>query len=387
MAFPGEELNLKPSDYFSKEQIELAKSYKIPKYLMLLAENLLIIIFLSIFILTPLGSKLKILCEQRCHGINWLSAGLYGVFLLVLWEIIIFPLHLYRGYLYEHRFALSNQPLSDWLKQYLLTEVISIIIFFFLVCGFYLIIKKFPYHWWFFSGTAFGIFVVLSAYLLPVLILPLFNKFHRLPEGDLRSITLKISEKAGLKIQEIYVMDASRQTKKGNAFFMGLGSTTRIVLYDTLKDNYPVAETASIIAHEVGHWKYNHIIKGISLCITGGFAFLFCLFILLTRYGISFSLSSPRDIKGLPLILLMIILINLFTLPVQNSISRYFERQADWTSLELTDDPEAFIKVEQRLAIQNLSEITPNNTFVWFLYTHPPVMERIGMGEYFRINR
>jgi len=388
LAWPGEELKLDPGDYFSSGQIEKAKDYRVPKYWMWAGKNLLLIIFLLIFVFTPPGEALKNFCYRVAGIRKWPAPGLYSAILMTLWLIISFPVHFYSAFLYEHKFSLSNQPFSDWFKQYLLSSFIDILVFTIVVSAFYGIVKLFPRYWVLVSGGSFGIFLFLSVYLMPVLILPLFNKFEPLPGGLLRDMTLETGRKGGIEnIEEIYVMDASRQTKKGNAYFLGIGNTTRIVLYDTLKDSYPVDETMAVIAHEAGNWKHNHIIKGILLALAASFLFLSLIFILLTFCGKMFHISSPEDIRGLPLILLVFVLVNIFSLPVQNRISRHFERQADLAALELTDAPQACIKLDQRLAIQNFSEITPSASIVWLLYTHPPVMERIAMAEWYRKNK
>lgn len=386
-AFPGEELKLDPGNYFTPEQINLAENYKLPAYWIWGGKNLLLIIFLSLFVFTSLGPSLENFLNKIIGNKKFLIVPLYGLSLMGLWMIISFPLNFYREFLYEHKYSLTEQSFTDWLYQYLLGEMLSLIIFVFLVSGFYLIIKKSPSYWWILSGAAFAIFLISGTYLMPLIIMPLFNKFTPLTEGELRNITMETGKKAGIEIEEIYVMDASRQTKKGNAYFIGLGNSTRIVLYDTLKDNYPLEETVAVIAHEAGHWKHNHIIKGIIMGILAGFMFLLLIYILLTKYGYLFSLNSPSDIKGLAVILLLFLLINILSLPLQNIISRHFESQSDMTALELTEDPKACIALEKRLALQNLSEITPNKTLVWFLYSHPPVMERIAMAEWYKLEK
>ena len=386
LAFPGEGLNLKAEDYFTQEQIELGREYRVPHYWFFALENLLLIIFLVLFIVTPLNGKLAEFSKTTAGKNTWLISSIYASYLIILWNIIIFPLHLYTGFIYEHKFDLSNQLFPEWIKRYLLAEFLTAAVFIAAITVLYVIIRKFPHHWWILAGTGFSIFVILSTFAIPVLILPLFNKFTPMPEGELRQKTMEIVKKAGINIEDIYVMDASSQTKKGNAFFIGLGSTTRIVLYDTLKD-YSIDETLAIIAHEAGHWKYNHIIKGIIMCITAGFCFLFFLYMLLAKFGHILKISSQSDMKTLPLIILLFIMINLLSLPVQNSISRHFERQSDWTALELTENPSACVKLDQRLAAQNLSEIRPNKFLVWALYTHPPVMERIAMAEWYKTKK
>ncbi len=380
IAFPGEELNLKAEDYFTAEQINLAQNYRIPKYWFFVLETLLSVIFLVLFFLTPLNRVAAEFSNNIAGKHVWLAPSLYASYLIILWNIIIFPLHLYTGFIYEHKFSLSNQIFSDWIKRYLLAEFLTAAVFIIGITVFYLLIRTFPSHWWILAGTGFSTFVILSAFAMPVLILPLFNKFTPMPEGELRQKTIELVKKAGINVKDIYIMDASSQTKKGNAYFIGLGSTTRIILYDTLKD-YSIDETLAIIAHEAGHWKYHHIIKGIGMCIIAGFCFLFFLYMLLTSMGHILNISSRTDIKALPLIILLFIIINLFSLPVQNMISRHFERQADMTALELTENPSACVKLDQRLAAQNLSEITPNKFLAWALYSHPPVMERIAMAE------
>lgn len=382
-AFPGEELNLKAEDYFTREQINLAQNYRLPKYWLFALEILLAVIFFLLFILTPVNTKLAELSNNISGKYMWIATSIYATCIIVIWNIIIFPLHLYTGFIYEHKFSLSNQFLSDWIKRYLLAEFLTAAVFIAGVTIFYLLIRKFPCHWWILAGTGFSIFVILSTFAMPVLILPLFNKFTPLPDGKLKEKTIELVKKAGINIRDIYVMDASSQTKKGNAYFIGIGSSTRIVLYDTLKD-YSIDETLAIIAHEAGHWKYHHIIKGITMCIIAGFCFLFFLYMLLTKMGHILNISSPSDIKTLPLIILLFIIINLMSMPVQNMISRHFERQSDMAALELTENPSACIKLDQRLAVQNFSEITPNKFLAWALYTHPPVMERIAMAEWYR---
>lgn len=374
--------NLNPLNYFTGEQIEVAKNYKSPKYVMFLIENLLLFVFLLIFIFTSAGVKVNSLCENLVKG--KITCPFFGFILISLWLILIFPINFYRGFLYERKFGLSEQPFKDWLFQYILSDVIFIIFFVVSVTIFYTVVKRFPKTWWLFSATGFAVFVIAGAYLLPVMIMPLFNKFTPLPPGELRNITIDIGKKAGIgNIEEIYIMDASRQTKKANAYFVGLGGTTRIVLYDTLK-NYSIHETASIIAHEGGHWKHRHIIKGIFLTTISGLLFFFLLYLFFERYGNKFGFSSAYDIKTLPFILFLVFFINITTLPIQNSISRYFERQSDMTSLEITNNPDAMISLQKKLALQNMSEITPAKFTVWYLFTHPPVMERIEMAERFK---
>ena len=186
-------------------------------------------------------------------------------------------------------------------------------------------------------------------------------------------------------MEEVYQADASRRTRKGNAYFTGLGATKRIVLYDTLITQSDPEAVELVLAHEMGHWAHAHIWKGIALTLVGmGFA-LWCGARVLAWAGArgAFHLAGPADVAGLPLFLLLLFVLNLASLPLQSAISRHFERQADRASLELTKNPAAFIRAEVDLARTNLADLDPPPALVWLLYTHPPVAERIRMAEAF----
>ncbi|MEQ8225740.1 MAG: hypothetical protein ABRQ37_25735, partial [Candidatus Eremiobacterota bacterium] len=142
MAFPGEELNLKAEDYFTGEQINLAQNYRVPKYWLFAMETLLSVIFLVLFFLTPLNRSTAEFSNNLANRHMWLAPSVYASYLIILWNIIIFPLHLYTGFIYEHKFSLSNQFLADWIKRYLLAEVLTAAVFIAGVTIFYLLIRK-----------------------------------------------------------------------------------------------------------------------------------------------------------------------------------------------------------------------------------------------------
>jgi STE24 endopeptidase len=225
--------------------------------------------------------------------------------------------------------------------------------------------------------------------------------------------------RAGVPVNEILVMDASRQGKHTNAYFTGFGSTRRIVLYDTLlKPLYSVSpqsaagvigmagsplpnaptsaaalvvdhhrrvadEIDTILAHEMGHWHHDHIVKGIALAALGAYVGLFAASWLLRRAvgRAPFGLRSPADPAGVPLLLLLSVLGAWLAAPIENKVSRRFESQADMAALQLTDQPEAFIEAEKRLARDNITNVAPTPFSVWLFATHPTAVERIRMAE------
>jgi len=226
--------------------------------------------------------------------------------------------------------------------------------------------------------------------ILPIWIAPLFNTFTPLEKtewGYLREPVAELARRGGVPVDEILVMDASRQGSHTNAYFTGFGGTRRIVLYDTLLRQHMKAkdwrEVEVILAHEMGHWQHDHIVTGIMI---GGVAALagFCLLSWILQRLVGrppLRLTSPHDPAGVPLLMLLVVVGTWLAAPVGNAISRHFERQADLVSLEMTRNPEIFIDAEIRLARDNISNVTPNRWSILFMATHPPAVERIRMAE------
>jgi len=225
--------------------------------------------------------------------------------------------------------------------------------------------------------------------LAPVVIDPLFITIRPLRDATLRERVLTLADRAGIAVEQVYEADASRRTKKGNAYFTGLGATKRIVLYDNLVARSDPAAVQLVVAHEMGHWKHAHIWQGVALSLAGMGMALWCAARVLAWAAErrAFHLTGPADVAGLPVFLLVCFVLSLVGLPIQNAISRHFERQADWASLELTQDPAAFVRAEVDLARSNLADLAPPRPVVWLLYTHPPVAERIRMAETFARGR
>jgi STE24 endopeptidase len=303
--------------------------------------------------------------------------------------------------------------LSDWAKGLALYACQGTVV----LLGLYGLMYLFPRWWWLVAALLGTVLGILYAYLMPEIILPLFNKFTPLEDPYLRERVRVLASKAEVPLSDVLVMDASTRGRHTNAFFIGFDSSRRIVLYDTLLRSHsgisaeslasavgslaggPGALTASsqlaaaqsegyeevesIIGHELGHWRYHHIVKGIALASAGGFVGLFLLSCVL-RWAVDrkpFLLRSPTDPAGLPLVLLLFMLALWVTMPMQNGISRHFERQADETALELAQNPAAFIEAEKRLALDNVSNVAPTPFNVWMFGTHPPTVDRIQMAQ------
>jgi len=371
--------------HFTPEEIARGRAYASGRYGIFAAATALRLAILLVLVLTPASAALRSLAVRAVPAYPSLAVAVYVALLVALFEILMLPLGYYAGFLREHAYGLSTQTAAGWLLDRAKAALLSLALAVPAGVLLSLLWRRYPGRWllpaWGLGGAA----IVLLVALAPVVIDPLFNTIRPLQRPDLRERVLAVAARAGIPVEQVYETDASRRTRKGNAYFTGLGHTKRIVLYDTLIADSSPEEVELVLAHEIGHWKHAHIWKGIGLSILGLGILLWCGARTLEGAArrSAFHLAGPADIAGLPLFLLVLLVLNLAGLPIQNAISRHFERQADRASLELTGDPAAFVRAEVQLARSNLADPAPPAPIVWLLYTHPPVAERIRMAEEF----
>ncbi len=235
-----------------------------------------------------------------------------------------------------------------------------------------------PRSWWLPAAAGSVGFGALLAALAPVLLEPVFNDFTPLPEGETRSDVLELAARAGVKVGEVYSIDASRRTTAANAYVSGLGPTKRVVLYDTLLDRYSRDEIRLVVAHELGHVRHRDVPRNVAYAaVTAPAAAL-------AVQRLSWALSPERGTPGaLPALALAAALISAPLGLVGNRLSRALERRADQFSLELAAAPDAFISFERTIALQNVADLDPPRWVSRLMATHPPTLERIGAAVAF----
>jgi len=372
--------------YFTPEEEARGRAYMRPRYAFAIVGRLLIIPVLLVLGFSSAGAALRDAAARIAGPRPFLTAVGVGVALFLLLLAIGFPLTFYVSYIREKAFGLSTQTPQAWLWDYAKGAALGGLLFVAIVAGWSALARRLPEAW---PLPVWGAAVLLTVLLVagaPVLIDPLFNTFTPLPEGDLRARVAALAERAGIPAGEIYEADASRRTVKANAYVTGLLGTTRIVLYDTLSRTADRDAQEVVVAHELGHWRAGHIGKGIGLSAAGLFGLLWLLWAVehLALRIPRLPLKGAGDPAALPLLLAVGLSVLLLTAPLQHALSRAFEREADEASLELTGKTEAFIQAEVVLARANRADLTPPAWAVFWFYTHPPVLERIGMGEAFR---
>jgi STE24 endopeptidase len=245
------------------------------------------------------------------------------------------------------------------------------------------LIRRDPRRWWVPGSVVVVAFGAITIYAGPVVLDPLFNNFKTL-KGQPRADVLELARRAGVDVGQVYETDASRRTTAANAYVTGLGHTKRVVLYDTLLENFTRDELRLVVAHELGHVHYDDVPRGLLyLLIVAPFGMLAAA--QLTRR------MAPGEASGtaagpaiLPALALSVVVMSTTITTISNQLSRRVEARADAFALQLTHEPDPFISFERRIARRNLSDPDPPDWVTFLLATDPPTIERIGMGEAYK---
>jgi STE24 endopeptidase len=375
---PGEEAR-DPSRgaVFSDDDVARHGAYRGPSYLSFVLSTLLSIVLLVLLVRGPFAGLV-----DRIEGWRggWVvHAALLALFLSVVVWLVGLPLSFVRGYSIQHAWGLSTQDVTGWFTDQMRALAVGGVIAIVSALAFFALVRWQPRNWWLWGWAGFTVLTVVLVFLYPVVIAPLFNRFTSLEEGALRTRILRLGEEAGVPLDDVLAADASRRTTAENAYVAGLGPTKQMVLFDTLLEAGSEDETVFVAAHELGHRAENYVLKN-ALISSAGLLLGFALLRWLTGMpGVMAwtGAGSPADLRLLPGLLLFLTVMTLVTLPVQSSVSRAFERQADVAAIRLTEDPDTAVRTFRRLAFSNLADLRPPPPVVWVLFSHPPIPERI----------
>jgi len=362
------------------------KAYSRQKHRVAILSIILSPAILAIFVVSGVSLHVKNLASTASSN-NYIN--LLGFYALIgfLYYAITVPLAYYSGFVLEHKFGLSNQRFKGWANREIKKSFISFIFGIPVVLAMYFFLKNWPLYWWFLTAVSCYFLSIFTAKFFPVLIVPLFYKYSPIKDSILKDKLIKLSQKAGFKVESVYEINISKDTNKANAALMGLGRQKRIVLCDTLLKNFSHEEIESVMAHELGHHSLRHILK---LIISGGVstaAAFFIANILLLRLHNILGYTRLYDFESLVLIFAVISFLNIFVMPLQNAFSRRLEHKADSFALEITDNKQAFIETMKKLASQNLADPNPSKFYEIMLYNHPPISRRISFAESFRTEK
>ena len=366
-----------PARWFAADEVAKAKEYQRPLTRMRIVKTLVSLGAILAIVSTHVVPRLVDAVGSTSWPVRFLLAF---AFILVVFTLIDLPFSIWTTFVHEKRWEFSTETPAGFVADEVKGLLLSCVLFGGIGLLLWWAIRS-SELWWILAWVGFLLFSVVLALILPIVILPMFNKFSALEDSGLAERLRALARSAGLNISEVQVMDASKRTRKDNAFFAGVGGTRRIVLFDNLLTQ-PESSIASIVAHEIGHWRRRHIAQQIVLGTMLSFG-LFVLLRLVSTWDAALSwagVSSLSDPASLPLVALVFVVGNAVLGFVQSWVSRAFERQADVVALELTEDPDAFVKVMRELATKNLSDLAPS----WWAYvraSHPPAAERLQLAE------
>ena len=312
-----------------------------------------------------------------------LALFLYLVGLAIITKIISVPLDIY-GFRLEHRFHLSNQSAGSWIWDEIKGLLVGLVLGAVVAELVYWTIRAFPDHWWIIAWAVFIVLVVFFAQIAPVVLFPIFYKFQSLQDEELKNRLVRLSERAGTRVRGVYEWKLSEKSKKANAALTGLGNTRRIILADTLLQNYSHDEIEAILAHELGHHVHRHIFKSLVLNVITTFVGFWAANEVLRYFTYErHSFEYLADFANLPLLALVATALSLLLMPALNAFSRFNERQADLYCWKSVPDVQPFITAMSKLSDQNLAERTPPRWIEFLFHSHPAISKRIIAAESF----
>ncbi len=366
-----------PTRFFEPDEVKKAKDYQRPLTVARAVSFVLNTGLLLLIISTHAAPKLidALGTSHRVVQIVVVFAALLAVF-----AVIDLPVSIWTEFSHEKRWEFSTMTPGRYVGDFFKGLVLGTLIQAPLALALYWLMRTTDL-WWLFGWAVFFAFSVVLALIFPIVIMPIFNKFTPLEDAELAARLQHLAESVGMKVKGVQVMDASKRTKKDNAFFAGMGRTRRVVVYDNLLAQ-PHAVIASVVGHELGHWRRRHVAVGIGLGTITSLV-LFAALRLITGWQPVLDWAGVKDVSdpgSLPLVVLIFVGVSSLTGLIQVWFSRAHERQADLDALEITQDYDAFVETEHGLSTRNLTDLAPS----WLRYvraSHPPPAERLRLAE------
>ncbi|MGO9083699.1 MAG: M48 family metallopeptidase [Candidatus Sulfotelmatobacter sp.] len=359
-----------------------ARRYNRIKRWLGIADFAVAFLFLVVLLVTGWSGSLRDLAYRMGSGNYSLSVFMYLLLLLLISKALGIGLD-YYGFRLERQYKLSTQRFRAWAWDEVKGFLVGLVLGSVVVELLYFTIRQWPQDWWILAWLLFMVLFIVMAQLAPVMLFPIFYKFEPLENEDLRRRLVMLSQRAGTRVRGIYRWRLSEKSKKANAALTGLGATRRIILADTLLDNYTPDEIEAVLAHELGHHVHRHILKSILVQAVITFVGFWAANVTL-HYAVDrqlFEFVQISDFANLPLLALVSVVLSLLLMPVLNAYSRFNERQADRYAFESIASVEPFISSMNKLAEQNLAERAPSKWVEWFFHSHPSISRRLAAAE------
>ncbi len=316
----------------------------------------------------------------RAWNLHEILTGLAYMGILVAARMIIgLPFSIYSTFVIEEKFGFNQTTVKTFILDIIKGIFLGILIGGPLLAG---VLAFFQYAGslaWLYCWIVVTIFTLIIQYIAPTWIMPLFNKFKPIEDGELKSSIMQMAKEVKFPLKEVMIMDGSKRSSKSNAFFTGFGKNKRIALFDTLVERHTVGELVGVLAHEIGHYKKKHILKGMIISIAHSGVMFFLLSLFISQKGLfdAFYMQNISVYAGLLFFGMLYSPIEMILSIFMQISSRKHEYEADRFAVETTKEGETFIEALKKLVVHNLGNLRPHPVYVFFNYSHPPVMERI----------
>ena len=362
-----------PRPFFTDEEIDRSRRYHRPRYVRSAFGSVVSVAYLAVLAFSPLGDRLADAVGTAVADVAVvLGAG----------SVLGLPLRV-AGFVHERRWGFARQSLAAWLGDWAKGALIGLVLTGGLLLGLLSLAHAEPEAWPWIAAPVVAAVVFVLSFLAPVVFEPVFNRFRPLEDEELAGDLRALSVRAGVPVRDVLVADASRRTTKENAYVSGLGATRRVVVWDTLLSRGSPGEVRLVVAHELGHRRARHVLKGTLTAALGAVSAVVLLWALLRWRPLldSIHASGAADPRVVPVVLLAVALAGLITDPLGMAVSRRWERAADRFSIDLTGDPGGFAEMERNLSVANLSELDPGPLAYVFSFSHPTPAERIAAAR------
>jgi STE24 endopeptidase len=337
---------------------------------------------IAIFLLqSRISARLRDFAE-RIAPFKWLQVWLYAVPFVLINAILSFPLAIYENFVREHHYGMATQTFGPWFGEQMIALILALIFLPIVLVVLYWVFRIAPKSWWLWGTAVIAVFGMLGSYILPVYVLPLFNKYKPITDPAIRDPILAMARANEIPVDQVYEFDASRQTKRISANVAGFLGTTRIALNDNLLNRCTLPEIRQVMAHEMGHYVLNH---GAKLTIYSSLSFFVGFLLIrgffdkiLQRWGTRWSVRDIADPAGLPLLLLIVGIYSFLITPIQNSSIRITEREADAFGINTSREPDGFAAVSLKLG--EYRKLNPGKWEEIIFFDHPSGRARIRMA-------
>jgi len=335
----------------------------------------------TVMLLFWFGKGFPLLDEWvRSFDYGPIITGLLYMGVLILCKALLsLPFSIYGTFVIEERFGFNQTSWSTFVLDLVKGVLLAILLGTPLLAGILLFFEYAAANAWWYCWIAVTLYMLGVQFIAPTWIMPLFNKYTPLEEGELKSAILTYAGSIKFPLENVYVMDGSRRSSKSNAFFTGFGKHRRIVLFDTLIKQHTTGELLAVLAHEMGHYKKKHILQSMILGILQMGIMLYLLSLFISDQGLfdAFYMPQKSVYAGLIFFGMLYSPLGFFIGIFMQMLSRKNETAADRFSVETTHDPESMAEALKKLSINNLSNLLPHPLYVFLNYSHPPVLQRI----------